>query len=74
MEEHLEMQDTGFGERFVWVKVRKKKEINPVKQKLESDFFGAKKWVFLFYEILCFGRSDSQSIGHVESHFECVNL
>jgi hypothetical protein len=31
MEEHLEMQDTGFGERFVWVKVRKKKEINPVK-------------------------------------------
>lgn len=31
MEEHLEMQDTGFGEWFVWVKVRKKKEINPVK-------------------------------------------
>lgn len=74
MEEYFEMQDIGFGEWFVWVKVRKKKEINFVKQKFESDFFGVKKWVFLFYEILCFGCLDFQSIGYVEFYFECVNL
>ena len=36
------MQNTGFGEWLVWVKVVKKKEMNPVKQKLKSDFFGTK--------------------------------